>query len=127
MKKELEKKNRREGSRSTKKQTFDASQVVGIVRAGLALELKRSLGPKFIMERETELVELTRARLEGLKEIIGEKEKCEKSLKINSMQTLPDQFSFDKSVDAVALDSVICDPPRLIQLVPASRLRRRPP
>ena len=84
MKKELEKKNRRERSRSSKKQTFDASQVVGIVRAGLALELKRSLGPKFIMERETELVELTRARLEGLKEIIGEKEKCEKSLKINS-------------------------------------------
>ena len=78
MKKELEKRNRREGSRSTKKQTFDASQVVGIVRAGLALELKRSLGPKFIMEKEAELVELTRARLEGLKEIIGEREKGKK-------------------------------------------------
>ena len=75
MKKELVKKNSREGSRSIKKQTFDASQVVGIVRAGLALELKRSLGPKFIMEKEAELVELTRARLEGLKEVIGEKKK----------------------------------------------------
>ena len=77
MKKELEKKNRREGSKASKKQTFDASQVVGIVRAGLALELKRSLGPKFIMEKEAELVELTRIRLEGLKEIIGENEKSE--------------------------------------------------
>ena len=73
MKKELEKKNLRDRNRAAKKQTFDASQVVGIVRAGLALALKKSLGPKFIMEKEAELVELARSRLQGLKELVGKK------------------------------------------------------
>jgi selenocysteine lyase/cysteine desulfurase len=83
MKKELINKNRRRHNKNEDQENaaavrrreqhrlLDASQVVGIVRAGLAVALKQSLGAKFIMEREAELRRIATNKLESFKDIMG--------------------------------------------------------
>ncbi len=78
MKKELVNRNPRpntncKGINASRTQNLllDASQVVGIVRAGLAVELKQTLGAKFIMEREEALCELAKSKLDGINELVG--------------------------------------------------------
>ena len=45
-------------------QIIDASDVAALVKAGLVLQLKEAVGPKFIMERQKEIWELAKAKWE---------------------------------------------------------------